>query len=118
MPEHSVGGETCVVSAYSRNLFYYRRQGVSVDISPDRQWWCLWLCSRTVKVDRIDIAIVLDGIVGQAEASDDCDSCGDLRVAGPSFWGFRFGEPYQQVSYRGMITVAGDRFPVSGTIVY
>lgn len=63
------------------------------------------------------MAIVPDGIVGQTEASDDCNSCGDLRVAGPSFWGFRFGAPCQQVSYRGMITVAGDRVPVSGNIV-
>lgn len=118
MPEHAAGRETVVVATRTQNLFFFRRQGVGIEISPDRQWWCLWLCSRTKDVERIACDIVLQGVAEEARASGECQDCGDLNVNGPSFFGFRIPEPYQSVLYSGSVTNDDGTFSFTGTIVY
>jgi hypothetical protein len=118
MPVHDVGGEKVVVSTRSQNFFIYRRQGISIEVSPKKNWWCLWLCSSTKKIDRIEASIQLTGIAAPAEASGQCSNCGSLNVMGPAFWGFNVPNAYQQVSYRGSVRIKGQSFPISGSMVY
>ena len=117
MPEHSVGGETIVVSPRSRNFFFYRSQGVSIEVSPERHWWCLWLCSSTTSIDLIQCAINLSGLAPDADANGQCSDCGSLNVMGPAFWGFNIPQPFQRVTYSGIVQINGERFPISGSIV-
>lgn len=117
MPVHNVGGEEVVVSPKSRNYYVYRRQGVAVEVSPDRHWWCAWLCSSTKKIDFIECSITLTGL-SEATATDSCEDCGKLSVMGPTFWGVNIPQPFDLVAYRGTVRIEGEVFPISGSMQY
>lgn len=118
MPEHSAGTETVSVAPRARNFWIYRRQGIRIEISPDRKFWCLWLCSSTTSIDRIRCSITLSGDVPEADASGQCTDCGSLNVMEPAYWGANFPPPFAQVTYRGTVVVDRQTYPISGTIVY
>ena len=118
MPLSNAGSETVSVTPRTRNLFFYRSMGISVEISPETHWWCLWLCSSTTSIDRIRCHIELSGLAGEASANVECANCGSLNVMGPSFWGFNVPKPYEQVHFRGEAVVEGKTFPFEGDIVY
>lgn len=118
MPVHEVGGESVEVSTRTRNFFFYKSQGIRIEVSPERHWWCLWLCSTTKEIDLIQCSIILSDSGEPAEASGSCEDCGDLNVMGPSFWGFNFPWPYARVAYQGVVQIDGERYSISGTILY
>jgi hypothetical protein len=118
MPEHSAGSETVSVSPRTRNFFFYRSMGISIEISPERHWWCLWLCSSTTSIDQIRCTISLSGNAGEAEANGQCTNCGSLNIMGPSFWGFNVPKPYEQVRYQGVVVIDKQSYSFEGNIVY
>jgi hypothetical protein len=118
MPVHNVGGEEIVVAPRSQNFFLYRRQGISINVSPKRRIWCLWLCSSTTNIDRIECSILLSGLAQEAEAAKQCTNCGSLNIMGPAFWGVNIPQAYQRVEYRGRVQIKGEEFSITGSIVY
>jgi hypothetical protein len=118
MAVHQLGGESVQVTTASRYYWFHRRQGVAIEISLSRNWWCLWLCSNTKKVERIECAIVLSGITANAEASGSCNNCGSLKVWGPSYWGLGVPAAYQQARYRGTVRIKGQGYAFEGVVIF
>ncbi len=118
MAVHQLGGESVQVTAASRYFWFHRRQGVAIEISPSRNWWCLWLCSNTKEIDRIECSIVLSGVTANAEASRSCNNCGSLTVWGPSFWGFSVPAAYQQAKYHGTVRINRQNHGFEGVVIY
>src|SRR5438876_1317909 len=50
---YNFGGQTVSVTPRSVYYWFYRSQGVSIEVSPERHWWCLWICTTTTDVDAI-----------------------------------------------------------------
>lgn len=118
MAVHQLGGEDVVVVAASKYYWFYRRQGIAIEISPSRNWWCLWLCSDTKKIDLINCSIILSGITADAEASGSCSNCGGLKVWGPSYWGASVPAAYLQARYNGSVRIKGQTYAFNGAIIY
>jgi hypothetical protein len=118
MPVHNAGSEEIVVSPRSQNFFLYRRQGISIQVSPKRRPWCLWLCSSTKNIDRIEGSVLLSGLAQETEAANQCTNCGSMNIMGPSFWGINIPQAYQKVDYRGSVQIKGQEFSFTGAIVY
>jgi len=118
MAVHQAGSESIEVSPRSRNFFFYRRMGVRIEVSPRRKWYCLWLCSKTTKIDSISCDAVLQGLDGTAQISDSCTNCGSLNVMGKKFWGIYVPKPYDAGRYSGVVVVEGVRYPIEGSFVY
>lgn len=112
---HQAGDRRVEVTKRDQNLFFTRRQGVSIKVDPKRKWWCVWLCTTTTKVDGISGSIGLTGPGGEASAEGSCDDCGSKDVMGPRFWGFNVPRAYDRVSYRVLIRDDGQSFSFSGT---
>ena len=118
MAVHEVGGQSVEVTAKSTYYWFYRRQGISVKVSPRRHWWCLWLCSSTTEIDAIRCTAVLSGVVADYEATGSCTECGSLSIMGPSFWGGSVSQAYQQARYEGNVTIDGQSHSISGSITF
>ena len=118
MAVHQVGGESVEVTTASRYYWFYRKQGVDITVSPSRNWWCLWLCSGSKKVDEIRCSISLSGVVPTHEASNSCSNCGNLKIWGPSFWGGGVPQAYQQAKYSGTVKISGQAHAISGSLIY
>ena len=118
MPVHQLGGRDIEVSPRSVNLFFYRSQGVSIKVSPQRKWYCLWLCSSTTTVDAISGTVNLSGLAAPASGSASCRRCGDLNVMGPNFWGVNVPQPYQRAQYEGVVRIGGTDHGFTGTVLF
>lgn len=118
MSVHNIGGERVVVTPIDRNWFFYRTQGISVEVSPRRRWWCLWICTTTTDVDSIQCFINLTGAVKRANANDSCADCGSLTVTGPDFWGFSVPRAFDRVSYSGSIKKGSSTFSFEGSEIF
>jgi hypothetical protein len=118
MAVFNVGSQSVVVSTRSQNYWFFRKQGIKIEVSPDRHWWCLWLCSSTTSIDAIQCYIHLTGVAPDADATNKCSSCGSLDVMGPAFWGLSVPQPFQSVAFEGTVQISGTRYPISGTLVY
>lgn len=118
MAVHELGGEKIEVTPRSRYYWFYRRQGVSIEVSPSRHWWCAWLCTTTTEIDEIRCSIVLSGNVADHEASGSCSDCGRLNVMGPPFWGAGVPQPYQQARYAGTVRIEGRAHEIAGSVLY
>jgi hypothetical protein len=117
MAEFKVAGRTVWVSLYKTpwpvSLFRVF-QGITVKVDPKRKWYCLWLCSTSSEVDRIQASIELQGpVVQPAQAQGECNDCGSLRVTGPQWTGNAV--PYAQVTYGGQIVDGDSVGPFSGS---
>src|SRR5437773_4678107 len=98
--ELKCAGETIVITPVDRNYFFYRRQGVVLEVSPKQSpWWCFWCSPTTASMDRLQCAIALVGLAGDASAQGSCTNCGRLEVMGPTFWGVHVPQPFQNVTY-------------------
>jgi hypothetical protein len=118
MPIHPLGGESVEVSKKDTWFFFYRRQGVSIAVSPRRNWWCLWLCASTTAVDSIDASTTLRGLDETARAQNRCSRCGSLDVMGPSFTGLNVPKAFSRASYRGTVTIGSAPFDFSGEVLF
>jgi hypothetical protein len=113
--DFNLGGKRIEVRAKSRYYYFYRRQGLSIRVSPETHWWCLWLCSDTTKVDSIRCSAVLTGTtVGDFEPSGSCSDCGSLTLWGPTMWGVGVPQAYQTVRYSGSVVIDGQGYELSG----
>ena len=113
----TAGTLAIVVVPKDSNWFFYRRQGITVEVAPDSHWWCLWLCTTTTTVDRITATAYMSG-ASTAVAQGSCTSCGSLDVMGPAYWGFNVPRAYDRVSWSGTITVHGMTYGFSGAALY
>lgn len=118
MAVHELGGEEIEVTPRSRYYWFYRRQGVAIEVSPSRHWWCAWLCSTTTEIDEIRCTIVLSGDVADHEASGSCRDCGRLNVMGPAFWGAGVPQHYRQARYAGTVRIEGSAYEIAGSVLY
>jgi hypothetical protein len=107
------GGLTVVVLPRNVFAFFFRQQGVSIQVNPESHWWCLWLCSTTTSVEKISAAILLTG-ANVAHASGQCINCGSLNVMGPNYWGFNVPNAFQRVGWTGAIQAHGVSYPFQG----
>jgi hypothetical protein len=111
------GGLTLSVVPRSIFAFFFRQQGVSIQINPETHWWCLWLCSSTTNVQKISASIALGG-ANVAHAADHCTNCGSLNVMGPGYWGINFPKAYEKVAWSGTIRANSVTYSFSGTGLY
>lgn len=118
MTVFALGGQQVVVDPKNQYFFFFRRQGISIQISPKTHWWCAWLCSSTTNVDAIECSANLTGITGGFQASGECSDCGSLDVMGPSFWGFGVPAAYGEVSYKGTVRIDGRGYEFGGSSVF
>ena len=118
MAVHDVGGEKIEVTPSSKYYWFYRRQGILVEISPKRKWWCAWLCSSTTEIDEIRCSIVLSGVVPDHETSGNCSKCGNLRVMGPAYWGASVPKAYLQARYAGSVRIRGNVYTINGSVIF
>jgi hypothetical protein len=113
--QFELGGERVVVRSKSRYFWFYRRQGLSVEVSPDSHWWCLWLCTTTTEVDSIRCSMVLTSdVLSDCETSKSCSDCGSLTLWGPAMYGAGVPQAYQTVRYSGAVVISGVAYPFSG----
>jgi hypothetical protein len=113
--DFNLGGERIEVRAKSRYYWFYRKQGLSIRVSPESHWWCLWLCSSTTDVDSIRCSAVLtSNTVADYETSGSCSDCGSLTLWGPTYWGAGVPQAYQTVRYSGSAVINGEAYPFSG----
>jgi hypothetical protein len=124
MPTHALGGEQVAVAAKTSSYFWTRSDGVSIEVSPVRPWWCLWLCTSKTKVDSITCAITLtnraDPSVAPVTAQNTCTNCDSLDVMGPTRWGFPKppDKIFNFITYQGSVTIRGIRFGFSGSFAF
>ena len=127
MPTFNLGGQRIEVFHTTRGFIWSRSDGITVQVSPERHWWCLWLCQSTTSIERIQASVMLSslpdpntGAVQTANGSASCVNCGSLDVMGPST--FRFPSPPPQVfhsaTFSGSVTIHGSAFPFSGTLTF
>lgn len=115
MTDFNLGGERIEVRAKSRYYWFYRRQGLSIRVSPESHWWCLWLCGSTTDVDAIRCSAVLTSTtVADYETSGSCSDCGSLALWGPKFYGLGVPQAYQTVRYSGSVVIDGEAHSFSG----
>jgi hypothetical protein len=115
MAQFELGGETIVVSAKSRYYWFYRRQGLSIQVSPKSHWWCLWLCTDTTEIDAIRCSVVLTSeVVSNYEASGSCTDCGGLTIWGPKYWGASVPQAYSAARYDGVAVIDDVPYPFNG----
>ena len=115
MTDFNFGGERIEVRAKSRYFWFYRRQGLSIQVSPHSHWWCLWFCSSTTDVNSIRCSGVLTSTtVAEYEIDGSCSDCGSLTLWGPAFWGAAVPQAYQTVRYSGTIVIKGEAYEFSG----
>jgi hypothetical protein len=117
-PVHPAGGENIEVSKKDTWFFFYRRQGVSIAVSPRRNWWCLWLCSSSTSIDSIEASISLRGLDETARAQARCSRCGSLDVMGPWFTGINVPKAFSRASYSGTVGIAGTSFEFAGEVLF
>ncbi len=111
----SLGGKRVVVKTTSTYLFFYRRQGLSVEVNPSSHWWCLGLCTTTDEIDALRCAaeFVRDGDVVD-QKSGTCADCGSLGLNGPRQYGYGVPQAYQLARYQGVATISGNTYSFSG----
>jgi hypothetical protein len=118
-PIYDRGGESVDVNARNLYLWVYRSQGISVEISPDRHWWCLWICTTTTDVDSIQFTILLEGqVLPPVRASASCTNCGSMNVVGWSGWGAGVPQAYQRVTYNGTVKIKGVPYAIEGVTLF
>lgn len=115
MPVHEVIGLKVEANFSDQNYFFARRQGVKVKVNPHRNWWCLWLCSSTNKVDRISVSGVLFGTVGTQDVNSSCSNCGSRGAYSNWFLGFSVPRAFDRVEYRVNIENDGQGGSFSGS---
>jgi hypothetical protein len=115
---YQFGGKTIQVNTRSVYYWFYRSQGVSIEVDPERHWWCLWVCTTTSDIDRIQCSIVLTGFAQEAQASGACNGCGSLNVMGPGYWGLGVPQGFQRVTYTGTVQINRITYPIGGAMLY
>jgi hypothetical protein len=122
MPVFELGGKEVHVEPWSTwwpLSIFYKQQGVEVKISPDRHWWCLWLCETTDDVERIGCEARLSGALApDATLEGECSSCGDLTLRSAASWGVSAPWLYQRADFSGSITVDRNSYPFRGSVLY
>ena len=118
MPVHQAAGEKIEVTPRSLNLYFYRRMGVRIEVSPKRSPWCLWLCSTTKSVDEIAGEATLQGLAQPAIRTGSCSDCGSLNVMSKRFFGIGVPKPYDSATYSIRVTMAGQGFSFAGSVIF
>jgi hypothetical protein len=111
------GGLTVVVVPRSVFAFFFRQQGVSIQVNPETHWWCLWLCASTTSVQKISASITLSG-ANVAHATGQCTNCGSLNVMGPTYWGINVPKAFERVAWSGTIRANSVTYPLSGAALF
>src|SRR5207244_13412794 len=97
----------------------YKQQAVEVQISPERHWWCLWLCTSTDDVDKISCTAQLRAVLeGDATIEGECSSCGDLTNSSNASWGVSAPWLYQRADFSGAVVISGKGYPFEGSVLY
>lgn len=113
MPQYHFGGETVVLSPRDVNYLIARQQGVTIEVSPQRHWWCLWLCSTTNSIQSIECAITLNGPSAPSiSEGTSCTKCGSLSVWGPVRWGFLPPQDYCQVHVDAILRINNTNYEI------
>lgn len=120
MPRHSIGGATIDVSDGSSYYWFYRRQGISIEIEPERKWYCLWLCTAASDdADEIECSVTLrGGAVRDHHTSESCSNCDGLDVMGPAYWGASVPQAYGAADYNLSVEIDGEYGQFSGTVLF
>ena len=127
MPTFNLGGQHIEVAHTTQGFIWTRSDGITIRASPERHWWCLWLCQTTTAIDRIQASVRLSslpdpntGSAQTATGSASCVNCGSLDVMGPS--SFSFPSPPPQIfhfaTFNGSVTIHGTTFSFSGSLTF
>ncbi len=115
MPEYHFGGETVVLSIRDANYIIVRRQGVTIEVSPQRHWWCLWLCVTHTTVQLIECSATFNGPSAPSIAKgNSCTQCGSLGVWGPARAGFLPPQDYCQVHVDAALRIKNNNYEIHG----
>lgn len=115
MTDFELGGERIAARSKSRYYWFYRRQGLSINVSPESHWWCAWLCTTTTEIDSLRSSMVLiSDVLPEYEATGSCNECGSLTLWGPKMYGLGVPQAYQTVRYSGVAVISGESYPFSG----
>ncbi len=127
MPAHDIGGQHVEVSHKTGGFLWWRSDGITIQISPERHWWCLWLCSSTTRIDAIRGSMVLStppdpntGTVHTEQGNASCQNCGGLDVMGTTVASFPAPprQVFHFVTYNLSITVHGAVFSAAGSFSF
>lgn len=104
MPQYDAGGRKVTIQPVDRWFFFYRVQGVSINIS--------------TKISLINCAIGLIGLAGPDRATASCRNCDSLETLGPGYWGINVPRAYSKVEFSCSVEVDGKGYTFNGEILY
>jgi hypothetical protein len=118
MPQYHFGGETVVLSPRDVNYIIARQQGVTIEISPQKHWWCLWLRSTKNTIQSIQCSITLNGpSAPSVSKGTSCAKCGSLDVWGPVSWGILPPQDYCQVHVDAVLRINNNTYEIHDNFI-
>lgn len=104
MPQYDAGGRKVTIQPVDRSFFFYRVQGVSVNIS--------------AKVSLITCTINLIGLAGSQWATASNRNHSSLEILGPGYWGINVPRAYYEVGFECRIDADGKSYTFRGEMLY